>query len=84
MWQNLFSMPDGVARCGVIKALCPGVREEGGFTVGEKPGEPAWIVGTWGSCSALGIPRSSTLLQKGGWELDSNTQTTSAIGYKPD
>lgn len=67
--------------CGVIKlcALKAGRR----YAVGEN-WEPAWMTGFWGSCPAPGLHTPRSPLLKGGWELTSNTQTTSAIGYKPD
>lgn len=68
--------------CGVIK-LCALESGRRRYTVGEKLG--ACVDGrNLGFMLCTGDPQSSTLLQKGGWELNSNTQTTSAIGYKPD
>lgn len=83
--QNLLSMPDMVLPiCGVIKLCALESGRRRCHTVGEN-----WELhglGRWnlGFMLCTGDPQSSTLLQKGGWELDSITQTTSAIGYKPD
>ena len=82
MWQNLYSMPDGVAHLWSHQALCPGIREEEARS-GRKLG--ACVDGrNLGFMLCTKDPQSSTPLLKGGWELNSNTETTSAKGCKPD